>query len=59
LFDVTGRRVASSDLGTFPAGPHTASFDRGRAGPLAPGVYLARLVLPGQIVTGKIVLSAR
>jgi hypothetical protein len=59
LFDVAGRRVASSDLGTFPAGPHTASFDRGHAGQLAPGVYLARLLLPGRTATGRIVLSAR
>jgi hypothetical protein len=59
LFDVAGRRVSASDLGSFPAGPHTASFHRGQAGPLAPGVYLARLFLPGQTATGRIVLTAR
>jgi hypothetical protein len=59
LFDVAGRRVSVSDLGTFPAGAHTASFDRDVPGPLPPGVYLARLFLPGQTATGRIVLSAR
>lgn len=56
-FDVAGRRVTNLDLGVLPAGPHMVSFDRRRAGSLAPGVYLARLVLPGRTATGRIVLS--
>ncbi len=59
LFDVSGRRVAVSDLGILPAGPHTAAFDRDAAGPLAPGVYLARLASPGRAATGRIVLASR
>ena len=41
VFDVGGRRVLAEDLGTFAAGPHTASPER--AATLAPGLYRVRV----------------
>ncbi len=42
VFDVSGRRVASRDVGTLGAGMHLVRFARPDA-PLRPGVYAVRL----------------
>ncbi|MBD3222990.1 hypothetical protein GF314_17310 [bacterium] len=59
LYDVRGRRVARLHDGPLRgAGPHALSWDgrddRGRA--LASGVYLARAVVDGEAMSGKVVL---
>jgi hypothetical protein len=41
LLDLAGRRVASRDLGTLPAGPHELDWSLG--GRVPPGVHLVRL----------------
>ena len=41
LFDMSGRRVESREVGTMGAGAHVASFASARS--LAPGVYEVRL----------------
>ena len=40
LFDITGRRLASHDVGSRGAGRHVARLDEG---PVAPGIYWATL----------------
>jgi hypothetical protein len=41
LLDVTGRRVASTEVGSLGAGRHSSNLGQGRR--LAPGLYLIRL----------------
>jgi hypothetical protein len=55
VFDLTGRRVASTPYGQLAAGRHSLSWDgRGADGvPVAPGVYLAR------VRAGDLTASAR
>ena len=59
LFDLCGRRVALLHRGPLAgAGPHAFSWDGrddgGRG--VASGVYLARAVADGRLLTGKVVL---
>jgi hypothetical protein len=54
VFDVSGRRVASSDLGWLEAGDHSAAIG-GLAGRPA-GVYVARLTQGAQSWTSRVVL---
>ena len=59
LHDVLGRVVRTLAEGWFPAGPHAIPWTvRNHAGlPVAPGVYLARLVTEGERGTTKIVVT--
>jgi hypothetical protein len=49
LFDVTGRRVTASEVGSMGAGRHT--FDVGASIRLSPGVYLVRIKRSGETQT--------
>lgn len=51
LLDVTGRHVASRDLGSMGAGGHTVQLNE--AAHLQPGVYIVRLSQGGRIVWGR------
>ncbi len=57
VLDVTGRRVATLLDGRIGAGAHLRAWsgrdDEGRV--LPPGVYLARLILPGGVSTARLV----
>jgi hypothetical protein len=52
LFDVTGRRVAMRDAGVLGVGEHRV--DLAANGPMAPGVYLARLSQGGKVATARV-----
>jgi hypothetical protein len=54
LLDVTGRRLASRDVGTLGAGPHLVDLTPGRA--LVPGVYWLRLTHGLGVRTAKAVV---
>ena len=54
LFDVSGRRVAASDLGWMPAGDHQAALNGLEDRP--PGVYLVRLSQGTQSWTSRVAL---
>jgi hypothetical protein len=41
LLDVAGRRIATREVGSLGAGPHTLDLIQGKR--LAPGLYLVRL----------------
>lgn len=52
LFDIGGRSVASEQVGSLGAGPHTLDLAQGRH--LAPGVYLVRLVQGAAVRTARV-----
>lgn len=51
VLDVAGRRLAAHEVGSLGAGRHTLRLDA--HGPLAPGLYLLRLVTPGRALTTR------
>ncbi len=51
VLDVAGRRLAAHEVGARGAGRHTLRLDE--RGPLAPGLYLLRLVTPGRVLTAR------
>jgi len=51
VLDVAGRRLAAYEVGARGAGRHTLRLDE--RGPLAPGLYLLRLVTPGRVLTAR------
>lgn len=57
IYDVNGRRVTRLANQWFPAGAHTMQWDgtdqQGR--PVAPGVYLSRLTMAHEVLTGRLV----
>jgi len=53
LVDVTGRRVASLNVGGNGAGTHEA--DLGSAGEIKPGVYWVRLNQAGRSISHRVV----
>ncbi len=54
LIDITGRTVASQDIGQMGPGEHTVHMGRAR---LAPGVYQARLTQFGRSVGTRVVIT--
>jgi hypothetical protein len=54
LYDVTGRRVASREVGGFGAGAHTLDLARGQR--LATGLYLIRLTQGARVATARAVV---
>ena len=52
LFDITGRRVASREVGTLGAGNHRVGL--APAGALAPGLYLVHLTQARRAVTARL-----
>lgn len=58
LFDISGREVAAFFEGRLPAGRHHLGWDGGgNAGPLAAGMYFARLETPGAVQTMKVTVA--
>jgi flagellar hook assembly protein FlgD len=57
IYDTQGRRVRTLTRGTLPAGTHTARWDGadGSGARVRPGVYYARLSLPGQTLVKRLV----
>ncbi len=55
LYDVNGRRVALLAEGSYPAGVHTATWQRSNA-PRA-GVYFARFVANGKSFVERVVVA--
>ncbi len=55
VLDVAGRRIAAHEVGSLGAGRHTLRLDE--RGPLAPGLYLLRLVTPGHTLTSRGVVT--
>ncbi len=53
VYDLLGREVARLVDGTMEAGRHKAMFD---AAGLASGVYVWRLVVGGEVQTGRLTL---
>lgn len=51
VLDVAGRRIGAHEVGSLGAGRHTLRLDE--RGPLAPGLYLLRLVTPGDVLTAR------
>jgi subtilisin-like proprotein convertase family protein len=54
VYDVLGREVATLVSGRLEAGSHTAAFD---ASALSAGTYVYRLVVDGEVETGRITLA--
>jgi hypothetical protein len=52
LLDVSGRRIASQDIGALGPGEHSVVLSNGR--PPAPGVYLIRLVHGRSVQTARV-----
>jgi hypothetical protein len=52
LLDVTGRRIASRDVGALGAGQHVV--DLAADGRIAPGLYLVRLAQAGKLRTTRV-----
>jgi hypothetical protein len=60
LFDISGRQVAALFDGRLPAGRHHLGWDGGgAAGPLAAGMYFARLETPEVVQTMKVTVRGR
>jgi hypothetical protein len=55
IFDLSGRRVVSREVGTLGAGFHVVPFNR-EATSLKAGAYTVRLTQGGKSVTGKITI---
>jgi Galactose oxidase, central domain len=55
VLDVSGRRVASRDVGSLGAGPH--EVDLGGARELSPGMYFVRLSRAGRTLTTRAVVT--
>ena len=53
IYDVQGRKIKTLAHGYYSSGSHEVTFD---GGGLSSGVYIAKLVAGGQILTNKIVL---
>ena len=51
VLDVAGRRVAAREVGALGAGRHTLRLES--QGPLAPGLYLLRLVTPARTLAAR------
>lgn len=58
LYDVSGREVRTLVDGTLTAGAHSTRWDGAddRGQRVAPGLYLAKLVAPGEQAVGKIAI---
>ncbi|MFI5371085.1 MAG: FG-GAP-like repeat-containing protein [Candidatus Eisenbacteria bacterium] len=54
VYDVSGRRVASQEVGGFGAGHHTLDLGRGQR--LAAGLYMIRLTQAGRVATARAVV---
>jgi hypothetical protein len=58
LFDVTGKRVASRNLGSLAAGEHIVSLESRTEGrPLPSGVYFCRVTASGETATRKVTIA--
>jgi hypothetical protein len=57
VYDVSGRRLTSEDLGSLPAGRHHVRWEAAReGGGVAPGVYFYRLSGTDRSATGKLIV---
>lgn len=57
VFDVAGRRVASSDAGVLAPGSHLIPLDRACDGvQISPGVYFYTLSSGGRVANGKVIV---
>jgi len=54
VFDISGRQVATRDLGTLGAGRHTLTF--GQRETLRPGMYVVRLSQAGRVQTARAIV---
>jgi large repetitive protein len=58
IVDITGRMVYRKDAGRLPAGMNTLRLDIGNSS-LAPGMYIVRLTINGQVANSTRLVKAR
>jgi len=59
LYDLAGRRIASSELDRMAAGPHVVDLDHAQLAALRKGIYFARLSSAGHSATARFTYSPR
>ena len=57
LYDLGGRRVEQIHLGRLAAGSHVVDLDRHVIRSLGTGLYFARVIMPDETITGRLVLA--